>query len=388
MADISVVHYRPDIIGGAEAVLSHTIDALESQHSVTLISATEAPITDLNDQFGTKIRDVKTIEAIIGPLPCENLIPFFERLRGGRLGVLRALRFTIFHRAAAKYCEDADLIINTNVEMGYPEADIQYNHFPRYNRRRNPLDSTPDNNVVNAIDKFVSNLEGLSDYGENEDLLANSEWTADIVEEIYSTRSKVVYPPVDPVLESTKEFEDRENGFVMIGSIKPRKNVEDGIKIVDKLREQDHDVQLHLIGTTFRHSDYSQRIKDHARSRDYVKMEGRVSRSRLRDLLTSHRYGLHATRNEHFGIAVAEMASAELVPFLHNSGGQREIVGESEEFLYEDIDNAVDTISKVLALDDGGASLREKLPDVRGMFGIERFQKRVNNLVETHLQKD
>lgn len=387
MADISVLHYRPDIIGGVEAVLAHTIDALESQHSVTLISATEAPITDLNEQFGTQIRDVETIEASIGPLPCEHLIPFFERLRGGRLGVLRALRFTIFHRAAAKHCEDADLIINTNVEMGYPTADIQYNHFPRYNRRRNPLDSTPDNTLINTIDELVSHIEGLGDYGGNEELLANSDWTAEIVKEIYGARPKVVYPPVDPVVESTKDFEDRENGFVMIGSIRPGKNVEDGVKIVDELREQGHEAHIHLIGTTSRRPNYSQRIQELAESRDYVKIEGRVSRSRLRDLLGSHQYGLHAKRNEHFGIAVAEMAAAGLVLFLHNSGGQREIVGKSKTFLYDDTEHAVETISKVLSLDDGGASLREQLPDARDTFGVERFQNEVITLAENHLEQ-
>ena len=52
-------------------------------------------------------------------------------------------------------------------------------------------------------------------------------------------------------------------------------------------------------------------------------------------------------KNEHFGIAVAEMMQAGCITFIHDSGGQTEIVN-LRELRYQTKEEAIEKIIQVL----------------------------------------
>jgi hypothetical protein len=58
-----------------------------------------------------------------------------------------------------------------------------------------------------------------------------------------------------------------------------------------------------------------------------------VTRDELRAAVASHRYGIHAMEEEHFGMGPAEILSAGCLLFAHDSGGPVEILGGEERLL-------------------------------------------------------
>lgn len=96
--------------------------------------------------------------------------------------------------------------------------------------------------------------------------------------------------------------------------------------------------------------------------------------------MARHRYGIHGMVDEHFGMAVAEMARAGCVVFAHDSGGQREIVAD-DRLLHASDDDAVRKIERVLADRSTQARLREQLRARSERFSAESFMASVRALV-------
>ena len=60
--------------------------------------------------------------------------------------------------------------------------------------------------------------------------------------------------------------------------------------------------------------------------------------------MATHRYGIHGMREEHFGMAPAEMARAGCIVWVPRGGGQMEIVGREPVLMYDSEDDAVEKI--------------------------------------------
>ena len=57
-----------------------------------------------------------------------------------------------------------------------------------------------------------------------------------------------------------------------------------------------------------------------------IKFYGHVSYKKRNKILMTNKYGLHLSREEHFGRSILEMQKKGMVVFAHNSGGAKEIV--------------------------------------------------------------
>jgi glycosyltransferase involved in cell wall biosynthesis len=98
-------------------------------------------------------------------------------------------------------------------------------------------------------------------------------------------------------------------------------------------------------------------------------------------VLTTTRYGIHGMREEHFGMAPAEMVRAGMIVWVPDGGGQVEIVGDAPSLRFATDDDAVDAILSVIDHPDEEARLREHLA-VRGeRFSTERFTAAVRDIV-------
>ena len=51
--------------------------------------------------------------------------------------------------------------------------------------------------------------------------------------------------------------------------------------------------------------------------------------------MASHRYGIHGMREEHFGMAPAELARAGAIVWVPRGGGQMEIVGHEPALMFD-----------------------------------------------------
>lgn len=215
--------------------------------------------------------------------------------------------------------------------------------------------------------------------------LANSDWTSQLINEVYGIPTTTVYPPV-PVDFPTVPWEEREDGFVCIGRLDPAKRYEVLIEIVERVRARVPAAHLHIIAnpllsrSEFR--QYYQKMRrlvgDHA---GWVTLHESISRQELTQLVARHRYGLHGMVEEHFGIAVAEMTLAGCIVFAPNSGGQVEILGHDERLLYDGVHDAVAKIQRVMDHPDQQVDLRQSLAPRQKLYSTETFARRMREIV-------
>lgn len=367
MAQIAVLHNTLDFQGGADAVCLAACEALQTDHEVTLFTVSETSPTDLADRFGVGIENVR----VRMPHGATTLASALSTA-APRIGPQLAFRSVVLHRFFRPSADAFDLAVSTANEFSLPIPSVQYVHYPQFHLHRLP-DAAPG-----RLNRLWSRLAGPDrpQLTHNVSLLSNSAWTASVVGEIYDVRPSVLYPPVDPI--SCGAWSDRENGVVVVGRLAPDKRALDAIRVIDRLREQGHDLHLHIVGSTPRaYREYVARVAGAANERPYVSVERDVPRDRLERLLCTHKYGLNMKDEEHFGMSVAEYSAAGMVAFAPGSGGQQEVLGNRSDRLFDGLEEAVALIARAFEADEPPT-----LPPDR--FATERFQASLRDRV-THL---
>ena len=368
MARVAVLHNTLDGRGGADAVCLHVCEALQAHHDVTLFTLSRSSLATLNDLFDTAA-DV----AVRRPPGTGVVCRAFEALPE-RFGPQLAARSVLLRRLFAREADAFDAAVSTANEFDLPLPSVQYVHFPQFNCRFAGVGDTP------RFDSLWSRLGGVADRTLPTDarLLANSAWTADAVERIYRRRPTVCHPPVDPP-PNPRPWAERERGVVAVGRLAPDKHPLRAIRIVDGVRARGYDLHLHLVGSvSARYPAYAGRVADAAATRDHVRLERDVPHSRIEELLGTHRYGLNCKPDEHFGMAVAEYVAAGMVAFAPDSGGQREVLGERADRLYDSTADAVATLADAIATDARPTLSRDR-------YGSERFSAAIRDEVATVL---
>ncbi|MBS3760681.1 glycosyltransferase family 4 protein [Halodesulfurarchaeum sp.] len=360
MAQVAVVHNTLDFQGGADAVCLATCEALLTEHDVTLFTLGETAPTDLADRFEADVADIVVRTPLANPWIAKTL----SRL-GPTFGPQLAFRSVLVGQYFMFHADSFDLTVSTANEISLPVPSLQYVHYPQFHLRN--LEHATHGRL-NQLWSWIAGPE--RETLQNTTLLANSAWTADTVEEIYDVRPTVLHPPVDSI-DGGLNWEQRENGIIILGRIAPDKRVLEAITIVDRLRDRGQDVHLHIVGSAPRlYRPYVERVTTEADRRAHVTLERDVSRERLEALLRTHRYGLNLKSNEHFGMSVAEYVEAGMIAFAPDGGGQREILNGRSDRLFDSIAAAVDTIETSLERDD-----RPSVP--RDRFDRERFKSKI-----------
>ena len=117
------------------------------------------------------------------------------------------------------------------------------------------------------------------------------------------------------------------------------------------------------------------------RRRDYVTLHGHLPRSELEALLDEHKFGLHMMRNEHFGMAVAEMTAAGLLVLAHRSAGPMEILGSASPLLFADAAGAVTAAAVLMKSVTLQEEMMADVSRVRAAFAPEAFMLAVREAV-------
>lgn len=413
MAKIGIVQYKSSFKGGAESVCMHIISALANDHELTFFT----PVTDTIDfdelaefydlSFDGSItveyfKSQQVLDAILKTIGETNP----ESLKQKCCYAIKAIKQAFYLRGVKNLTSNFDLIIwaSRGPDIGfvyqhkqyfsYDEFDgndgleiiqsdtksIRYIHCPFYIKHINNSDSY--SNVKKVISNICDIIVGSTPPNEPCDkYIVNSNWTAELMKS-QDVKSEVIHPPVN-VTEfkaQRKPWEKRDNGFVCIGRLAKDKNILQNIEVIDQLRQRNHDVHLHIIGIQT-NQDYFEEIAKQVRNRDYVILEGEVSKSRLIDLVCSHKFGIHGKEHERFGIVVAEMVSGGAIPFIPNSGGQREIVNFDDNLIFDDVDGAITKINRVLNDPKLQDEIQTSLTNKIDTFDRTRFISEIKELV-------
>ena len=367
MARVAVLHNTLDFQGGADVVCLSTCAALQRDHTVTLFTISETDPGDLAARFGIDL-DTAALDVRMptGAAPAARSLSAGAPVIGPQL----ALRSVLLRRAVRGELGAFALTMSTANEVSLPTPSIQYVHYPQFNTHR-----LPDGDG-GALDRVWSRLCGPrpDNPDDGTTLLANSGWTADVVNDVYGVRPSVVHPPVDPI-EGRVAWDERRDGIVVVGRLAPDKRVGDAIRIVDGVRERGYDLSLHVIGAAPRaYRRYARQIESMAAERPYVTVERDASRARLEELLCTRKYGLNCKPEEHFGMSVAEYVASGMVSFAPDTGGQREILDEREDRLFGSVPEAIELVAAAADADDPPT-----LPPDR--FASGRFRRAIRDAV-------
>ncbi|MEM4576628.1 MAG: glycosyltransferase [Candidatus Nezhaarchaeales archaeon] len=198
-------------------------------------------------------------------------------------------------------------------------------------------------------------------------VLTNSKWTAEIAGKIYGERPQVLNPPIAPNVEIAQEpkvFEERENAIVMLGRFSEEKRYHWVVEeVMPRLRRELGGVKLYVFGgartktsmmylsevgerATRRGLKVSNNIKDLAD----IYLVPDAPRKVINNVMDKAKVFLHATINEHWGIAPAEAMARGLPIVVHKSGGTwSDLAVEGEYGLgYNNIEEVIELLSKLL----------------------------------------
>jgi glycosyltransferase involved in cell wall biosynthesis len=362
--------------GGGNGVAAWIIEALKEDSKVTVLSWRPVDLAPVNRYFGTSLarQDFR------------NLMPHLALRRLIDLAPvpLSLLKTSLLLRLCKKIKGNYDVIITANNEGDLGRPGIQYIHFPWAYRPRPPTDLRWYHGSTSFVDAYYRLCVRICDFSfermKKNLTLVNSDWTGAKVKECHGIGSLTVYPPVAGAFPAIS-WDRKENGFVCVGRISPEKELEKIIEILAAVRKAGHDIHLHIIGSPDHPRYYSQIRRLAEANASWIALDRHVARTRLAELVAGHRYGIHGMKEEHLGMAVAEMIRGGCIVFAPRGGGQIEVVGNEERLLYDTVDEAVEKIARTISRLEEQKSLRAYIESRKDLFSTEHFVERIREIV-------
>ncbi|WP_248904018.1 glycosyltransferase family 4 protein [Halocatena marina] len=378
MARIALIHPQYLVTGGAEAVSLNAIEALQDEHSLTLFTNHEPQFDSLNDYYDTAV-DPNRVSVRTPPIASHYVDRF-----GAQNGLLL---YALLNRYVRRYLDAFDLVVGTYNELACEIPSVLYLHHPLYDVSNQHLDPRSNQGARYYYKRLSRSIAGVSNATMNHPsttLLTNSDWMAENIKDVYGTRPRTVYPPIETSAFAPPPIEEQSRGFVSAGRVSKDKQLLRSIEILQRVRNRGHDITLHIAGP-LPNTEYADRVRVAASRHAFVTIEGRLSRDELVSVIERNRYAIHGKDYEHFGIVVGEFIAGGALPFVPNTGGQCEILDQNDALLYESTDDAVETIDHVLSSPEFELSLREELPSVDEEYGQSRFRREICDVVSTAL---
>jgi glycosyltransferase involved in cell wall biosynthesis len=365
--------------GGAEAVCAWILESLKADFEVTLITLSDISLAELDKQYGTALHEsgVKVQRVLI------SLPPIIRERIEKSLSMFSFRQFFLMRYYKNHLAGQFDLAISAFNEMDFGHPGVQYIHFPLFSGASDKVRSIvgyPDSAGRRVYKALLRYWARYSEARMRKNLtLVNSQWTSNLVKEIYGIDAKVVYPPA--VLEFPDiPWEEREDGFVLISRVGPFKKIETAINIIASLRRKGYKVCLHVIGRC-EDMEYKRKLENLAGHDDWLIFKGALDRKTYSYTLPRFKYGIHSWKYEPFGIGVAEMVLAGVIPFVPAEGGQVEIVNGDERLLWQTEQEAVSKIEVVLKNQELQERIQEDLSRHRYRWGPDRFKKEILEIV-------
>jgi len=362
------------------------IEALKDCYDVSLITTGEVNLDRLNQYYGTNVQPHR-ITVLRVPLPS-----FILKMAGGD-----ALRGALYGRFCRKVANQFDVLISTYnfCDFGVPaihcladfswdeEIRVKLHGIPTGVRRLFHKYEIHRRVYLRLVD-MVAGHSRRNVFAGKDYILANSKWSASIIQKKYGLGVGILYPPVFDNFPEVHPMA-KELGFVCIGRISPEKRIERLLAILNEVRRRSHDIHLHVIGEADG-ATYGKKISRlGARQSDWVKLEGEKFGQEKVKLLTRHGFGIHACQGEAFGIGVVEMVKAGCIVFAPNKGGQAEII-DHPLLLYENTADAVEKIVAVLREPELQNELRGHLKKRGNEFSTNSFMQGLRISVEKFLE--
>jgi len=364
--------------GGGNGLAAWMLQALVRHHRVTVLTWTPVDVDPINRFFGTTLR-ASDFDRLLVPRGWRRSFEAFP---------VRAalLRSALMMRHVRCVSDPFDVLISALNEIDFGRRCIQYVNYPTYLRPRPAVDLRSYHRVPWLLNGYYAFADRVADFSlermKANVTLANSNWIAARVHTLLGIDVRTVYPPVVRLANSL-EWSRRRTAFLAIGRFSPEKEYERVMDILARVRERVSDLTLTIIGSVERHERrYYGRIRAHAESLGaWIAFRHDMSREAIAASMAETRYGIHGMREEHFGMAPAEMMRAGMIVWVPKGGGQVEIVGGEPSLVYETEQEAADAIRRVIDDDAEQLRLRELLASRGELFDEQRFMREIQEVV-------
>ena len=247
-----LVHRRKVVIGhprigygGSESTMMWLIEALKREFDVTVMTTGGWDLPALNSYYGTHVRQDE-VKVRIAP------VPFLARSLPAA-----ALRGACFQSFARQIAKEYDIRISAYNPTDWGLLAIHFIADFSWNPEIRKQFDPPSPGFIYRESMFrwfyltIAAAYGRpsgQDVLRDDVLIANSKWTAALIQRQCGVEcAEVVYPPVGNEFSSVP-WEVKKQSFVMIGRIAPEKRIERAIEILERVRQRGHSVQLHLCG--------------------------------------------------------------------------------------------------------------------------------------------
>jgi glycosyltransferase involved in cell wall biosynthesis len=369
--------------GGSEARPLWISEALKKDYDVSIITMGKIELNRFNKSYGTNLNlgEIRLIEI---PIPS-----LFKK----RFDALRSYRLARFCK---QHASEFDLMISTYNLMDFGRRGIQFiadfSFDDKLRQKFHPVQKGFKGLFYQASPlrwmylKLSKILSGTSPNGWEKNLtIANSNWSGKIMKENYGIETKTIYPPVASKFPDIP-WDKRENGFVVLTRLSPEKRIEKVIEILEKARERENNIHLHILGK-LDDSAYARSLKLLCKkNKEWISLESLVVGKKKLEFVAQHKFGISGCENEAFGIAVAEAVKAGCIVWVANTGGQVEIVNHPD-LIYDSVEDAVNKIEQVLNDNALQIELREHLVKQAAKFSTERFMREIREIVQQFLKE-
>jgi glycosyltransferase involved in cell wall biosynthesis len=296
------------------------------------------------------------------------------------------IKLSLLMRYTRNVSDGVDVVFGVFNEADFGRRGIQYVHYPTYLRPRPKVDLRWYHPPQAVLEVYYKAADRIADFSiermKSNVTLVNSNWTGEHVSRFLGMPTRTLYPPVvDPA--PGLEWDARRTGFLAVGRIAPEKDYERVMTILSRVRQRVPDITLTIVGTSDRHTQrYLRTLRVLARSLgSWIDIRQDLSRDEVRALMSSHRYGIHGMREEHFGMAPAELVRAGVIVWVPRGGGQMEIVGHEPALMFDGDDEAVEKIAGTLTDPVEQRRLRDRLAIAGEQFSTAHFIAQVRDAV-------
>lgn len=365
--------------GGGNGVAAWALQALVKHHRVTVLTWQPVAVEAINRFYGTTLHHSE-FETLIVPGRWRSLLD--------RLPVPAALlKNALLMRYTRSVSGPFDVIFGLFNENDYGRRGIQYIHYPTYLRPRPAVDLRWYHGSRAALHLYYAIADRLAGFSldrlKSNLTLVNSDWTGGHVAGFLGIPTRTVYPPVvDP--SPGLPWRERKTAFLAVGRIAPEKEFERVMRILARVHRR-HALTLTIVGTYDRHSSayFTSLTRLAASLGPWIDFRHDLTRQQLGELMGSSRYGIHGMKEEHFGMAPAEMARAGMIVWVPGGGGQVEIAGGEPMLIYDSEEDAAGKILATLGDNALQECLRAHLETASARFSADHFMREIDTIVDT-----
>lgn len=209
-------------------------------------------------------------------------------------------------------------------------------------------------------------------------MVANSEETRKRINKYYRRDAVVIYPPVkDPKVKLSAKLKSTKDYYLNVNRLAKPKHVELLIEAANKTN-----VPLYVVGTG---PEYA---KLKALANKNVILTGEISDIELARLYLGAKAFLFASQDEEFGMAPVEAMMYGVPVIAYKSGGLKETVKHGINGLLVDELTAEAFVKAIKKFEQGDCQTCSRSAfNLAKKYSVEEFKKKLNKLVETHIQK-